>query len=73
MTKEQEFKAAQIAFATAILSMRLSANATDYNYAGNYLFMGTDKKGFDSFLNKLTRKYLDGMGADVEVMNYIAI
>lgn len=52
-----EFKDSQIAFNTAIEQGRLSANKTDENYAGNYMYMGT-YNGKDQFKSIDTREYL---------------
>ena len=54
------------AFSAAINSGRLSENSTDDNYAGNYMYMGTQTASYrpvrqqrDLFKNINTRQYLD--------------
>lgn len=47
----------QAAFEAAIASGRLSASAWDWNYAGKYMYMGT-QNGRDLFKNSVTREYL---------------
>ena len=51
------FKNPDDAFQDAIDAGRLSANETDANYAGNYMYMGT-YDGIDSFKHINTRQYL---------------
>ena len=45
------------AFDRAIASGRLSTDATDDNFAGDYMYMQT-QDGVDQFKNRLTRVYL---------------
>ena len=45
------------AFDRAIACGRLSADATDDNFAGDYMYMQT-QDGVDQFKNRLTRVYL---------------
>ena len=51
-----EHKNPQEAFETAIKMHRLSDNPADLNFAGNYMYMGTER-GLDQFKNINTRKY----------------
>ena len=59
------FRDSQEAFAQAIKDGRLSDvpnykllyGAPVKNYAGQYMYMGTDESGRDLFKNILTRKY----------------
>ena len=48
---------AQTAFEIAIEAGRLSASARDWNYAGRFMYMGT-QAGRDLFKNSVTREYL---------------
>jgi hypothetical protein len=45
------------AFARAIEEKRLSGNKLHLNYAGRYMYMGTDADGRDLFKNIETRSY----------------
>ena len=45
------------AFEDAIAQGRLSEQVTAPNYAGRYMYMGTDRDGVDSFKNSVTRRY----------------
>ena len=47
-----------IAFEKAIDEGKLSADKKDNNFAGNFMFMGTNKDGKNLFKNILTREYL---------------
>lgn len=51
------FKDSQEAFEEAIQQGRLSESATAGNFAGNYMYMGTDESGHDLFKNIETRRY----------------
>ncbi len=51
------FNPAQERFALAIASGCLSTNPGDPNYAGHYMYMGT-QGDVDAFTNKTTRRYL---------------
>jgi len=48
----------QAVFAQAIDARRLSADPRDWNYAGHYMYMGTDN-GIDAFKHGVTRLYLE--------------
>lgn len=58
MSDKPTFKDPQTAFIQAINEDRLSLDPEDYNYAGNYMYMGTWGQK-DSFKHKTTRKYLN--------------
>lgn len=45
-------------FEKAIKEGRLSDNESDTNYAGQYMYMGTDVHGTDLFKHIDTRQYL---------------
>lgn len=45
------------AFDQAIKDGRLSRDRAAANYAGNYMYMGTDDSGKDLFKNSCTRQY----------------
>lgn len=50
---------ANVAFDIAIRQGRLSADARQPNYAGNYMYMGFTRDGKnDAFKHRLTREYL---------------
>lgn len=49
---------AVIAFEKAIDNCRLSGDENMENYAGLYMFMGTNKNGIDTFKHRHTREYL---------------
>lgn len=51
------FRNAQNAFNTAIKMDKLSDKESDSNYAGYYMYMGSEGN-FDYFKSKLTREYL---------------
>ena len=51
------FRNGQQAFEEAIQQARLSENEAAGNYAGNYMYMGTDNSGRDLFKNIETRRY----------------
>lgn len=51
------FKNPNQAFNEAIAAGRLTENKKDSNFAGNYMYMYTDK-GKDAFKNIITRGYL---------------
>ncbi len=51
------FKNSQEAFEQAITEGRLSVDRKADNYAGNYMYMGTDDSGRDLFKNIDTRRY----------------
>jgi hypothetical protein len=55
---EITFKAPEQAFEDAIRSGRLSDDKAAHNYAGRYMYMGTDGKGVDLFKHTMTREYL---------------
>ena len=48
----------QKAFNQAVGTGRLSSNSALDNWAGNYMYMGTDEKGKHWFKNSLTREYI---------------
>ena len=52
----------KLAFMSAISAGLLSENPSDYNYAGNFMFMGVENQGTDLeallFKNIMTRKYV---------------
>src|ERR1039458_964693 len=48
----------QAAFQTAIDAGRLSTNRAAANYAGNYMYMGTNAAGRNTFKNSDSREYL---------------
>ena len=52
------FQKPDLAFAEAIRVGRLTENPKDKNFAGNYMYMGTDDKDDDLFKNIETRQYL---------------
>ena len=56
-TNTRFFKESQGAFDSAISSGILSALPTAANYAGHYMYMGSDDKG-DDFKHRDTREYL---------------
>ena len=49
---------ARQAFDNAITEGRLSADTWADNYAGHYMYMGTDDSGVDYFKHSLTREYI---------------
>ena len=51
------FKNGDDAFDFAIATGRLSTDETAENYAGKFMYMGTDR-GIDRFKNKNTREYI---------------
>ena len=51
------FKEPNTAFQEAIASGRLSAFPETCNYAGDYMYMGTDATGKDLFKKITTRRY----------------
>lgn len=51
------YRDSQQAFQAAIESGRLSINKSQPNYAGKYMYMGTDDDGKDLFKNIDTREY----------------
>lgn len=48
----------EAAFQDAIKAGRLSGNENAANYAGHYMYMGTDEGGVDLFKHIMTRRYL---------------
>ena len=50
---------ADAAFTTAIQEGRLSKHHDAHNYAGHYMYMGTNAIGVDQFKHIDTRQYLD--------------
>ena len=52
------FRDSQEAFEDALAQGRLSPNRTSLNYAGLYMYMGTDDDGLDLFKHINTRQYL---------------
>lgn len=52
------FRDTQEAFEKAIVDRRLSDNPDAENYAGLYMYMGTQEDGFDLFKHRETRRYL---------------
>ena len=56
--KHMTFRNSVDAFNDAIAAGRLSANESARNYAGHYMYMGTDAKGIDLFKHINTRTYL---------------
>ena len=55
--KTMTFKNSQETFDHAIKVGRLSTDKAQTNYAGNYMYMGTDDSGRDLFKNIETRFY----------------
>jgi hypothetical protein len=55
-----------LAFQDAINSGRLSDEApwNQANYAGNYMYMGPDDEGRDTFKHSTTRQYLPQLPGD---------
>lgn len=51
------FRNSEQAFKDAIKAGRLSLSRTQPNWAGNYMYMGTDESGHDLFKNINTRLY----------------
>lgn len=51
------FRNSQEAFEQAIKAGRLSVDSEADNYAGNFMYMGTDESGRDLFKNIETRCY----------------
>lgn len=54
----------QEAFEKAISSGRLSSGPDAPNYAGSYLYMGTDASGCDLFKHRVTRQYIGARRGD---------
>lgn len=52
------FKNSQEAFENAIVQGRLSKTKSALNYAGKFMYMGTDSTGKDRFKHIWTREYL---------------
>lgn len=52
------FKDSQVAFKQAIDEDRLSFNRAKKEWAGNFMYMGTDNQGRDMFKNIVTREYI---------------
>ena len=59
----QTWKDSKEAFDQAIREGRLSADKTQPNYAGEFMYMGTAPGGQDLFKSIETRRYL-GIGPD---------
>ena len=53
------YKEPQQAFKDAIGKGRLSDSPRDWNYAGQFMYMGTDEAGIDLFKHSTTRRYLE--------------
>ena len=56
--KPMTFRNSVDAFNDAIAAGRLSADESAPNYAGHYMYMGTDAEGIDLFKHINTRRYL---------------
>jgi hypothetical protein len=56
------------AFDAAIRAGRLSTNPTASNYAGHYMYMGTDAAGQDLFKHSDTRQYLQPANCDANIV-----
>ena len=63
------FKDSNKAFEQAISEDRLSDKATNWNYAGNFMYMGTDDNGLDLFKHRDTRRYIGAVPLKFEVIN----
>ena len=55
------FQNPQLAFEAAIKAGRLSNDPKAANYAGKYMYMGTDDEDNDLFKHIDTRRYLDAI------------
>jgi len=63
-----ELNAARVAFDKAIASGRLSVFHGDWNYAGDYMYMGVGAGDVDLFKHKITRNYIGKFPVMAEVM-----
>jgi hypothetical protein len=71
MSKYDEAYMTARAFFNALLSGRLSDDASADNYVGDYMYMGWDHDGEDAFKHVETRKYLsDTIERDDEIRIY---
>lgn len=52
------FKPPKVAFKEAIQDGRLSSDPKAHNYAGQFMYMGTENNGHDMFKDIVTRQYL---------------
>jgi len=59
-----------VAFNKAILEKRLSATKGDWNYSGDFMWMGVDN-GMDMFKHRGTRRYLHAIEKDEKLIEQI--
>jgi len=52
------FKDTDTAFELALENGRLSLTTGSHNYVGNYMYMGTNERGIDTFKHAQTKEYI---------------